>query len=347
MALKFKWLARRSKLFGNFEFAIEVNEKKVNDVYQLDSEHKEASDECVFQLSDMVLDGESISIVVRIHHNVDYGKRNNEQEYRKNLKEAGVSILDLRIVGDGSSESPTQLTFGSYVNEDGITEEEKAKRYLEFWKVSKYKEDITYQTVLESSVNNTITAGLAYPNNYSSGDLYGDVFATKSMLDSRYDMNLSLEYFDQETWNWQPTNDNYGKLVQMLHASCREYIGLGQCSNSLYLTYKPMDMAIPINDDAGIKPMATSTENPEGELKYQMVETVKNINRFESSIKHKSNVFSVVVQNSNLEEDTSDTRNEELEKYKSRLRESVTQFVRNACNGVVPVHTQLFDVQFV
>jgi len=31
-----------------------------------------------------------------------------------------------------------------------------------------------------------------------------------------------------------------------------------------------------------------------------MVEVVKNINRFESAIKHKSNVFSVVVENSNL-----------------------------------------------
>lgn len=77
-----------------------------------------------------------------------------------------------------------------------------------------------------------------------------------------------------------------------------------------------------------------------------MVEVVKNINRFESSVKHKSNVFSVVVENSNLAEDTSSTRNETLEKYKEQLRNSITQFVRNTCQGIVPVHTQLFDVQF-
>jgi hypothetical protein len=77
-----------------------------------------------------------------------------------------------------------------------------------------------------------------------------------------------------------------------------------------------------------------------------MVEVVKNINRFESAIKHKSNVFSVVVENSNLAEDTSASANETLEKYKKQLRDSVTQFVRNTCEGVVPVHTQLFDVQF-
>lgn len=35
-----------------------------------------------------------------------------------------------------------------------------------------------------------------------------------------------------------------------------------------------------------------------------------------------------------------------LEKYKESLRNSVTQFVRNACEDIVPAHTQLFDVQF-
>ena len=86
--------------------------------------------------------------------------------------------------------------------------------------------------------------------------------------------------------------------------------------------------------------------NPEPDLKYQMVEVVKNINRFESAIKHKSNVFSVVVENSNLAPDTSEDADQTLEGYKEKLRDSVTQFVRNICNGIVPVHTQLFDVQF-
>ena len=95
------------------------------------------------------------------------------------------------------------------------------------------------------------------------------------------------------------------------------------------------------------------------EMNYQMVEVVRNINKFESSIKHKPNVFSVVVQNSNLsadptvdmessEKDISEDMKirRELEKRKANLRELVTQFVRNTCEGIVPAHTQLFDVQF-
>ena len=46
-----------------------------------------------------------------------------------------------------------------------------------------------------------------------------------------------------------------------------------------------------------------------------MVEVVKNINRFESSIKHKPNVFSVVVENSNLEPD-GNSQDSEIEDYK-------------------------------
>ena len=46
-----------------------------------------------------------------------------------------------------------------------------------------------------------------------------------------------------------------------------------------------------------------------------MVEVVKNINRFESSVKHKSNVFSVVVENSNLVENQN-SDNDELKQYK-------------------------------
>ena len=128
----------------------------------------------------------------------------------------------------------------------------------------------------------------------------------------------------------------------------RDYIGLGSCSNQLSLFYKPTEIHIGIAKDGTV---VTRRVNPESMLGYQMVEVVKNINRFESAIKHKSNVFSVVVENSNLAKSSKSedqmTKSElAMEKYKEQLRNSITQFVRNTCEGVVPVHTQLFDVQF-
>lgn len=174
-------------------------------------------------------------------------------------------------------------------------------------------------------MNNSISNGLQYPNNYSSGDLYGDVFSTKSYLDSKYDMNLE---FDDEN-----------KLMRMIS---RDYIGIGQCSNQLYLVFNPTTTIFELDGKAH-----QSMDKSEDEmLNYQRVEVVRNINRFESQIKHKSNLFSVVVENTNLGEDRYDSRNEEIEKLKSHMRNSISKFVRDTCRGITPAHTQLFDVQF-
>ena len=62
--------------------------------------------------------------------------------------------------------------------------------------MSQYKRDISYQTVLESALKNTSSANVEYSNNYSTGDIYGDVFVTKSILDPRYDMHIKLDNFD-------------------------------------------------------------------------------------------------------------------------------------------------------
>lgn len=75
-----------------------------------------------------------------------------------------------------------------------------------------------------------------------------------------------------------------------------------------------------------------------------MVETIRNENVFESSVRHKSNVYSIVVSHSNLAE--SQTDDSTTKDWKRRLREQVTQFTRRMCEQVAPAHTQLFDVQF-
>ena len=86
--------------------------------------------------------------------------------------------------------------------------------------MSQYKRDIPYQTVLETALRNVSTAGVAYPNNYSTGDIYGDMFTTKSVLDAHYDMKMDGD-------------------DDVLVASGREYVDIGQCSSQLYLLFSP------------------------------------------------------------------------------------------------------------
>ena len=292
------------------------------------------------EIKEAVLEKHEFDVRVIVHYQVDFSRRNNEKDYQGLLKQSGITLMDVRIDND-VMETKRQLTFADYVNETGVSDEERERRIWQFWQVSQYRKDIPYQLVLETSLRNLTSSGLAYPNNYSTGDVYGDVFATKSMLNSIYDMKMV------------PILNQSGSTIEKLVAQGRKYLNMGQCSSQLFLVFKPTKVEMEWDNDEP-SPVAKTipmSERDDGG-NYQMVEVVKNVNRFESSIKHKSNVFSVVVQNSNLAKDPSvdmeDTTTKEykLEKYKESLRNSVTQFVRNTCDGIVPAHVQLFDVQF-
>ena len=354
LKLKFDWMCEFAEgLEGDMEAEILVNEQ-----YAIGEEKEEYVKNKFypfeFPIDHLAVDSTDIQIVVRIHYQVDFAKRNAEVEYANRLRQSGIVLKDIRL-DTGLKDTPIQLTFADYVND---SESERERRLEQFWQVSKYKDNVAYQTILESSIKNVTTSGIEYKNNYSTGDLYGDVFTTKSVLDARYDMNMWLDCWDESHNRW---TENEKDGVKMLHAFGRDYIGMGSCSNQLSLFYKQTDVAIgyldefiDVNGDNKPDPdqrYIARRENPEPELKYQMVEVVKNINKFESGIKHKSNVFSVVVENSNLAKSSKDEKDmtdkeRTLEKYKEQLRNSVTQFVRNVCDGIVPVHTQLFDVQF-
>ena len=313
----------KKELLGDLEYRITIHDRsqRTEDVTIkgfLGSSNGELnhSGSYDFLLVDTIHSTHDIDISVYIWYSVDFSKRNFQKDYIRALKESGVTIQDLRIEnGFTEDQSSNMLTFGDYLNEDGIDDETRANRYNEFWRVSNYKNDVMYQTVVESPLKNMTTGGIVFKNNYSSGDLYGDLFVTKSMLDPRYDMLLDKFNWNNISNSWE--NGEMDDVTEMLRAETREYIGIGQCSNQLALFYKPIDTAIGCKEqwkdidgdgelDSDDRVMSKrNLPERDSRLKYQMVETVKNINRFESHVKHKSNVFSVIVQNSNLASDKS------------------------------------------
>lgn len=107
--------------------------------------------------------------------------------------------------------------------------------------MSQYKKDMAYQTVIESSLKNTSSSGIMYRNNYSSGDIYGDMFVTKSVLDPNYNMDMNDDHlWDNVANEWTSGEDG----TKMLQAIGRDYLDIGQCSNQLFLVYRPTDLAI-------------------------------------------------------------------------------------------------------
>ena len=199
-------------------------------------------------IRDAVLESHSLDIKVIVHYQVDFSRRNTEKEYQDWLKNSGISLVDIRIDND-IVETKRQLTFSDYVNEVGISKDEHDERYEQFWQVSQYKKDVPYQLIVETSLKNMSSAGISYPNNYSTGDIYGDVFATKSILDPNYNMNLSLDVWNDRNNRWATEDEKKddsknGFLTDMIHAVGREYINIGQCSSQLFLVFKPTDIAI-------------------------------------------------------------------------------------------------------
>lgn len=222
--LKFDWEVRKEPgLLGDFEATVYVGDEMIFEVQGPDRNSYN------LDIDDTAVKEHDISITVRIHYAVDFGKRNSQQDYREMLKKSGVVLHDIRLENGVAKQAKIKrLTFGSYVNEYGISEEERDRRYEQFWVVSQYKTDLAYQTVVETSLRNLTTAGLKYMNNYSSGDMYGDMFVTKSVLDPKYDMNI------------EPAPNVQYKLF----VSGRDYMGMGECSNQLSLLYRPTEVTI-------------------------------------------------------------------------------------------------------
>lgn len=231
-------------LLGYYEYIVFIGEEEV---CRLTSDDSDANEQTRTRSvtkpitnAAVLSEGQNFDIKVIVHFNVEFNKRNTEKEYQELLHKSGITLSDIRLENNVLPVK-RQLTFADYVNEQGITSEEREKRISQFWQVSQYKMDIPYQLVLETSMKNLSYAGIAYPNNYSTGDMYGDVFATKSILDPNYDMNLKLDDWNDETNEWNTGGENTTKMIRAIG---REYIGIGNCSSQLFLLYRPTDIAI-------------------------------------------------------------------------------------------------------
>ena len=144
LKLEFEWEVRReSGLRGDFEAVVLCNENEVFWYSPGDSESSDDHGPYSLEIDDAAVEDHEITLVVRIHHQVDFGKRDTEKAYQETLKRSGVLLKNIRIV-NGVYDLTTNLTFGTYVNEPGITDKQRDERMNEFWAVSQYRKDLAY-----------------------------------------------------------------------------------------------------------------------------------------------------------------------------------------------------------
>ena len=122
----------QKELLGDYEYIVFVGDYEA---YRFRSDMKDdekPNPDIDISIRDAVLESHSFDIKVIAHYQVDFSRRNNEKGYQDLLKNSGITLMDMRIDND-VVETKRQLTFADYVNEVGISEDERDRRYEEFW----------------------------------------------------------------------------------------------------------------------------------------------------------------------------------------------------------------------
>ena len=244
-----------------------------------------------------------------------------------------------------------EFTYGNYNEECDESEVD------DYWNLSRLVGCSKHQYILEVPHRMTAANNRLMYSNYTTATLFSDIITTKNHMDSEYEMKPGLE-------EGKFTLDRF-----------RNYTGLDACSNTISLYYdadtKTFAELTVDNDDENLAQEydviddSKSSGHPHStELKYKRIETIKTINRFQHDMKHKSNLFSVRVNNSMTEEMLLEaagaveaaTTEEELveakEKYEevkadvNNVRTLITSAIEQICKEYAPAHNQLFKVYF-
>ena len=273
-------------------------------------------------------------IHLRVSSNFAACPKSASETVKNNYKETYVLILDPKLTI--TKETNYSLTYGNY-NE---YQTKSGNPVVDYWNLSRTIQDTPTQYLVEVPKNLSLGSNKTFSSNYNTADLYSDVITLKNQMDSEYRMQQTAEgegVFSEDRF--------------------RRYTSADSCSDTISLYYDS-DLVVPsIKDDSqetsGESEGKVYVADNESEkltehehstvLRYKRIETIKSINRFTSEIKHKSNLFSIIVHNSRVPEALQDP---ELKESAEKMRDVISGVVREICNKYAPVHNQLFKVYF-
>lgn len=181
--------------------------------------------------------------------------------------------------------------------------------------------------------------------------LYSDTINAKNSLNYNYSLNSQL------------TSSTYTSAVSATLSNARDYLNIKTSGDLLYMVYKAnkyynTDGAVSLSSNTtGVTygmnmtsgyaisgriidiPMSTMTSaNISVYDKFDNVEVLYSINRVKEQQAHKSNLFSINIQNANINNSSlSDTE-------KITLKRNLTNILETMIKHIVPANTQLFKI---
>lgn len=162
---------------------------------------------------------------------------------------------------------------------------------------------------------------------YDNGDIYGFFTTGKNMYNALYSMQMSSATSMQ---------------------NCREYIGLQSAGSKLILKfYDNCDYNIIPNELSNARAFITHKNNESQQTyPYQKVESYNPVKSGYATY-HKSNLFSIKIKNSGLNDAAAKNYTEEQMKIASNLKKSIQNAMKKLVDSIAPANTQLFDTYFI
>lgn len=187
--------------------------------------------------------------------------------------------------------------------------------------------DIKYNYIVEVEQNTNINVQFDNPTIYDNGDIFGFFTTAKNMYDALYSMKM----------------DDAQHIRR-----CRTYIDVQDAGNSLLLKYyDDTDYSIQQQKDGYSKAtMLSSSSSATQKYPYQKVEMFKPVS-FGHPTQHKSNVFSLKIYNSGLDEDTSKRYTAEQKQLAEQIKKDIMNSMKALAESIAPANTQLFTTYFI
>jgi len=162
-----------------------------------------------------------------------------------------------------------------------------------------------YTPLISGDIEQTLYS--PYANDEDEFEIYYNPFKLKNMYN----------------YNW---NCEYDRSREML-IGARDYLKVGKSQESLWLSYRYY------------RELPTHIQN------FELIERVGGLYKYRPFEGHKSNIYSIRINNSGLNDDLSN--NEEQLKIQHNLREIVEDTVRNVVKKIAPSSTQLWQIQWI
>lgn len=183
---------------------------------------------------------------------------------------------------------------------------------------------IRYNYVVD--VDQNVQSSKDYDNMtiYSNGDIYGCAIPTKNVYNSLYSMQMASRWALDR---------------------CRSYCGIESCQNKIYLKYyDDLYYRWPASGNMQVSTYTLVGSSNQRLWPYQKIEFFYPT-QMQTKARHKSNLFSVKIRNTNLDE--SEYASGNRKQLMDIIKKDISNGVKSLVDSIAPANTQLFGTDFI